>query len=150
MTAAAPAADDFDPQPTFAVDARALKVFRTLFFVPSATATPGEVAWTDFVHALASTGFGAEKLYGSVWHFTPTNLDVERSIQFHEPPPLGKIPFRMARRHGRRLYRAYGWHGGMFVMQEKKPKVPVEDGMAGLRVRDLVQRNTAPAIDDVD
>jgi hypothetical protein len=108
-----------DPQPTFAVDSRALKVFRTVFFMPSLTAVPGEVAWNDFVHAMISTGFGAEKLYGSVWHFTPSKLHVERSIQFHEPHPSGKIPFRIARRHGRRLHRAYGWHGGMFVLQEK-------------------------------
>ncbi|KAF7511415.1 hypothetical protein GJ744_004604 [Endocarpon pusillum] len=108
-----------DPQPTFAVDSRALKVFRTVFFMPLLTAVPGEVAWNDFVHAMISTWFGAEKLYGSVWHFTPSKLEVERSIQFHEPHPSGKIPFRIARRHGRRLYRAHGWHGGMFALQEK-------------------------------
>lgn len=112
-------ANPADPQPTFAVDSRALKVFRTVFFMPSLNAVPGEVAWNDFVHAMISTGFGAEKLYGSVWHFTPSKLDVERSIQFHEPHPSGKIPFRVARRHGRRLHRAYGWHGDMFVLQEK-------------------------------
>ena len=129
-----PEANGFDPQPTFAVDARALKVFRTLFFVPSMTATPGEIPWTDFVHAMKSTGFGAEKLYGSVWHFTPTKLDVERSIQFHEPHPSGKIPFRIARRHGRRLYRAYGWHGAMFVLQEKTSLAPREEKMGDLDV----------------
>lgn len=47
---------------------------------------------------MSSTGFAIEKLYGSVWQFTPSDLDVERSIQFHEPHPSGKIPFRMARR----------------------------------------------------
>ncbi len=149
-TAAAPEENDFDPQPIFMVDARALKVFRTLFFVPSATATPGEVAWTDFVHAMTAAGFGAEKLYGSVWHFTPTKLDVERSIQIHEPHPSGKIPFRIARRHGRRLYRAYGWHSVMFVLQDKKPIVPLEDEIGALRVQDLVEQNTAPVIADVD
>lgn len=106
-----------DLQPTLAVDARALKVFRTLFFDHSPTAMPGEVSWTDFLHALTSTGFAAEKLYGSVWQFRPTALDVERSIQFHQPHPRGKIPFRIARRHGRRLNRAYGWFGGMFVLK---------------------------------
>lgn len=106
-----------DPQPTFPVDARALKVFRAIFFNPVATSTPGEVPWNDFLHALFSTGFAAEKLYGSVWQFRPTALDVERSIQFHEPHPRGKIPFRVARRHGRRLHRAYGWHGDMFVLK---------------------------------
>lgn len=108
-----------DQQPTFRVDSRALKVFRNLFYQPAVTSTPGEVSWNDFLHAMTSAGFGAEKLYGSVWHFQPTQLDVERSIQFHEPHPVGKIPFRMARRIGRRLARAYGWVGGMFVLREK-------------------------------
>jgi hypothetical protein len=107
-----------DEQPTFPVDARALKVFRTLFFHPSVTSTPGEVSWNDFLHAMTSTGFRAEKLYGSVWHFQPSGLDVERSIQFHEPHPVGKIPFRVARGMGRRLARAYGWGGGMFVLRK--------------------------------
>ena len=102
-------------QPIFRLDKRALKAFKTLFFVPSVSAQPGEVAWNDFLHALISVGFSAEKLYGSVWQFTPTNLDAERSIQFHEPHPSGKLSFTEARRFGRRLNRAYGWHGGMFV-----------------------------------
>ncbi|KAE8389414.1 hypothetical protein BDV23DRAFT_157235 [Aspergillus alliaceus] len=107
-----------DRQPTFSVDQRTLKVFSTLFFTSSRTSQPGEVAWTDFLHAMRSTGFALEKLYGSVWQFTPQNLDVERSIQFHEPHPSGKIPFLVARRHGRRLSRAYGWHAGMFQLLE--------------------------------
>ncbi|KAH8775311.1 hypothetical protein F5883DRAFT_627450 [Diaporthe sp. PMI_573] len=109
----------YGPQPTIPVNARALKVFRTLFFNPSPTATPGEVPWSDFLYALTSTGFEAEKLYGSVWQFRPTLLDVDRSTQFHEPHPHGKIPFHVARRHGRRLNRAYGWFGGMFTLKEK-------------------------------
>ncbi|KAJ4390060.1 hypothetical protein N0V93_007533 [Gnomoniopsis smithogilvyi] len=108
-----------DTQPTFPVDARALKVFRTVFFSASSTSTPGEVPWNDFLHALTSMGFAAEKLYGSVWQFRPTTLDVERSIQFHEPHPRGKIPFCIARRCGRRLNRAYGWNGGMFILKER-------------------------------
>ncbi|KAI2635615.1 hypothetical protein GGS26DRAFT_506091 [Hypomontagnella submonticulosa] len=107
-----------DVQPTFKVDARALKVFRTVFFDPAANTCAGEVAWRDFLHAMDSTGFTAQKLYGSVWHFQPTRLDVERSIQFHEPHPRGKIPFLVARRHGRRLNRAYGWRGAMFVLND--------------------------------
>lgn len=90
----APTAED--TQPTFVVDARALRVFRTLFHDPSVTSTPGEIPWNDFLHALTSTGFAAEKLYGSVWQLSPTMLDVERSIQFHEPHPRGKIPFHVA------------------------------------------------------
>lgn len=103
--------------PIYAVDARALKVFRTLLFTPSPTATPGEIPWTDFVHALVSLNFTAEKLYGSVWQFTPpAAVQQQRSIHIHEPHP-GKIPFHVARRHGRRLERAYGWHGGMFTLR---------------------------------
>lgn len=108
-----------DRQPTFSVDARALKVFRTVFFNPAATSTPGELPWTDFLHAMSSVGFTIMKLYGSVWQFQPTSLDVERNIQFHEPHPRGKLPFTVARRYGRRLNRAYGWFGGMFVLNEK-------------------------------
>ncbi len=107
-----------DKQPTFTVSKRALKVFSTLFHRPSQTDQPGEIPWPDFLHAMVSTGFAPEKLYGSVWQFTPRKLDVERSIHFHEPHPSGKIPFNIARRHGRRLNRAYGWHGGMFVLAQ--------------------------------
>lgn len=99
-------------QPQFVVDKRAPRVFNTLFFNPSVKAAPGEVAWPEFLHAMSSAGFAPEKLYGSVWQFSPTEkLDLERSIQFHEPHPDGKIPYRTARRHGRRLERAYGWQG---------------------------------------
>ena len=73
--------------------------------------------WQDFLHAMAATGFVPSKLYGSVWQFTLTKLDVERSIQFHEPHPQGKIPFRTARCIARRLNRAHGWHGRMFVTE---------------------------------
>jgi hypothetical protein len=64
-TDAAPSALS-DTQPAFTIDASALKVFRTLFYTASVSATPGEVAWTDFLHAMHSTGFLPEKLYGSV------------------------------------------------------------------------------------
>lgn len=73
-----------DPQPTFTVDPRAFKVFRTIFFNPRVTSTPGEVSWADFLHAMSSTGFVAQKIYGSVWQFKPTKLDVEKSIQYVE------------------------------------------------------------------
>ena len=95
---------------TIQVSRRAFKVFSVLFYTPSSQSeTPGEVPWSDFLHAMASAGFTIEKLYGSVWQLTPTKLDVEASIQFHEPHPQGKIPFLVARRHGRRLHRSYGW-----------------------------------------
>lgn len=106
-------------QSIFHLDARALKVFRTLFYTPSINATPGEVAWKDFLHAMSATGFVPVKLYGSIWQFVPRELDVERSIQFHEPHPVAKLPYKTARRFGRRLERAYGWVGSMFVLREK-------------------------------
>ncbi|KAF7508121.1 hypothetical protein GJ744_009562 [Endocarpon pusillum] len=105
-----------DQQQQVIVGRRAFKVFSTLFHVPNQTDTPGDVAWPDFLHAMASTGFQIVKLYGSVWQFTPTKLNVENSIHFHEPHPIGKIPFRMARRHGRRLHRTYGWTGNTFSL----------------------------------
>ncbi|KAG0348767.1 hypothetical protein BG004_004234 [Podila humilis] len=92
-------------------------VFSTLFYQPSPSAQPGEIPWNDFLHAMTSTGFGAEKLYGSVWHFTPSeSLGVDRSIQFHEPHPSNKIPFNIARYIGRRLLRANG-KGEMFKLE---------------------------------
>jgi hypothetical protein len=61
------------PAPSsISVDARALKVFRVLFHNLDVTSTPGEVSWTDFLHAMASTGFEAQKLCGSGWQFRPT------------------------------------------------------------------------------
>lgn len=107
---------------TIQVDRRAFKVFSTLFHKASTTSKPGEVPWTEFLHAMRSAGFGMEKLYGSVWQFTPrddNNGHVGagmRSILFHEPHPHSKIPFWDARRHGRRLTRAYGWSGETFVV----------------------------------
>ena len=102
----------------FYLEARALKVFRTLFYAPSISATPGEIAWADFPYAMTSVGFEIEKLYGSIWQFTPTKLDVERSIHFHEPHPSGKLRYVVARRFGRRLHRAYGLDGSCFVKKE--------------------------------
>ncbi|KAI1139329.1 hypothetical protein F5Y05DRAFT_424959 [Hypoxylon sp. FL0543] len=106
-------------QPTsIPVDAKSLKVFRTVFFNPDATSTPGEIAWSDFLHAMTSTGlFSAQKLYGSVWQFE--RLDGQGRIQFHEPHPQRKIPFTIARRHSRRLNRAFGWVGETFRLKER-------------------------------
>jgi hypothetical protein len=67
---------------------------------------------------MASTGFAPQKPYGSIWQFTPTKLDVERSIQFDEQQPKVKIRFTVSRRIGGRLRRAYGWHGGMFGLHK--------------------------------
>jgi hypothetical protein len=105
-----------DQQPTFILKKRDFKVFSSLFYKPESQEQPSEIPWSDFLHAMASIGFVIEKLYGSVWQFTPTNLDVERSIHFHEPHPHDRISFHVARRYGRRLNRAYGWIESMFVL----------------------------------
>ncbi|PVH81923.1 hypothetical protein DL98DRAFT_621426 [Cadophora sp. DSE1049] len=111
-----------DMQPTLNVDKRALKVFNTLFYTPNQTSRPGEIPWIDFLRAMTSTGFAVQKLYGSILQFTPTKLDVERSIQFHELNPSVKLPYTFCRRIGRRLALAYGWHGGMFELDERESK----------------------------
>jgi hypothetical protein len=122
-----PAATEYDlpdNRPALAVDARSLKVLKTIFFTPSISATPGEIKWIDFLHAMVSVGFAPEQLYGSVWHFTPTGLEMEQSISFHEPhkegKATGKIAYCVARRMGRRLTRKYGWDGSSFTLAEKK------------------------------
>jgi hypothetical protein len=100
----------------FTVNKRVYKVFTTLFHSPNSPDRPGEIVWQDFLHAMAATGFMFEKLYGSVWQFTPTQLDVTRAINFHEPHPEKKIPHGMARRYGGRLSRAYGWSAQTFKL----------------------------------
>jgi hypothetical protein len=102
----------------FKVDKRTHKVFKALFHSPHSPDLPGEVPWLDFLHAMVALGFSAEKAHGSAWNFFPkaTEVDAERSIQFHEPHPSNKIPFHWARRYGRRLARAYGWTGDLFIL----------------------------------
>jgi hypothetical protein len=75
-------------------------------------------------------GFSAEKLYGSVWQFIPKLNDDDhpskwgesrgRPIHFHEPHPVKKIPFGVAKCIGRRLRRTYGWEGSMFIVKDEK------------------------------
>jgi hypothetical protein len=108
--------EDAVPAATLAVDKRAFKVYSTLFHSPDSPNQPGEIAWPDFLHAMVKAGFGAMKLQGSAWHFTPERSDVDRSIQFHEPHPGNKLPFTWARRYGRRLTRAYGWTRESFTL----------------------------------
>ena len=114
--APATATQDIQPQPIFTVDKRAHKVFKSLFHSPYNTDLPGEVLWSDFLHAMVLIGFSAEKIHGSAWNFTPNTLGagVERSIQFHEPHPSNKLPMLLARRYGRRLARNFAWSGDMF------------------------------------
>ncbi|KAG9193300.1 hypothetical protein G6011_03335 [Alternaria panax] len=105
-----------DRQPCFRLDNRACRVFRNLFHSPESRDQVGEIPWTDFLHAMVSTGFAAQKLQGSAWQFTPKDLDVTCPIQLHEPHPTHKLPFTWARRFGRRLARTYGWRGDMFQL----------------------------------
>lgn len=102
---------------TLAVDKRAKKTFSILFYVPSLNDSPGDTTWTDFVHAMLSVGFVVEKLYASIWHFTPPKSVPGESIQFHAPHAGDKIRYYVARLFGRRLHRAYGWSENMFVLQ---------------------------------
>ena len=84
-----------------------------------------EIAWTELLQAMNTIGLQPEKLYGSVWMFRPKakgecKIDVNRSIQFHEPKEVrrgNKISANYVRTFGRRLKHAYGWEGGMFVCE---------------------------------
>ncbi|KAF7920988.1 hypothetical protein BELL_0534g00060 [Botrytis elliptica] len=122
-----PEAQSENPEPQFNVEQSKVKiprhlmrVFNTLFFQPGQNNTPGDVPWVEFLKAMVEMGFAAQKLYGSVWQFTPVSKEAaaktgaEKSIQFHEPHPGVKINFVVARRMGRRLMRRFGWWGGMF------------------------------------
>ena len=106
-----------------AVSKRAMKTFSILFFDDSHEAPPGELPWTEFLHAMASAGFTSQKLNGSAWIFEPTNDNLRRGIIFHEPHPVAKIRYHIARTIGRRLNRAYGWTLETF---ERAPKALVE------------------------
>ena len=100
--------------PTISVHKRAYKTFTTLFYTPDNDGQPGEISWLDFLQAMSSVGFAVQKLDGSAWMFKPQD-EVQRGIIFHEPHPHGKIPLHVARRHGRRLQKAYGWTGETFT-----------------------------------
>lgn len=97
------------------VSKRALKVFSVLFHNSEYETPPGEILWSEFLHALSSAGFAVEKQYGSAWMFTPPAESGQRSIIFHEPHPSNKIPLYVARRYGRRLERVYGWTCETFI-----------------------------------
>ena len=109
-----------DPSPiapsAIPVSKRAYKTFSALFYNPARDVLPGEIPWTEFLHALSSAGFSVEKQNGSAWLFVPPALMGRRPIIFHEPHPSSKILIHVARRHGRRLARAYGWTRETFVM----------------------------------
>jgi hypothetical protein len=107
------------PAPRFTLGKRAYHTFSTLFFKPSTDSQPGEVPWTDFVSAMSAINFMPEKLFGSVWRVTPKSGNVfgtEMPINFYEPHPVSKLPFRTARLYGRWLARRYGVDGNSFVL----------------------------------
>jgi hypothetical protein len=105
--------------PRFILTKKLYHTFSTLFHQPSTTSQPGEVPWTDFISAMSTIIFLPEKLYGSVWRFTPkdgSTFGTETPINFHEPHPSTKLPFRTAMMYGRRLTRHYGLDGDCFVL----------------------------------
>ena len=114
VTTAAPVLQ-IAPAPIIAVNKRAYKVFSALFYNPMKDPPPGEIPWSEFLHALSSTGFAVEKQYGSAWLFTPPEPH-QRTIIFHEPHPSRSIPIHVVRRHGRRLERAYNWTSETFAL----------------------------------
>ncbi|KAL8897363.1 MAG: hypothetical protein Q9207_007249 [Kuettlingeria erythrocarpa] len=107
-------AEGEDAAPIFDVSKRGFKVFRTLFYTPSEGDPPGELPWSEFLSAMASIGFSIKKLDGSAWIFAPADDEWKQSIIFHEPHPSSKVPFQVARRIGRRLWRTYGWSSDNF------------------------------------
>lgn len=102
----------------FSLKARDHKVFRTLFYQPSQDTTLGQIKWFDFLHAMISVGFKAQKLGGSAWQFTPTTAWSERGICFQEPHPDSKLSFWVGRHMGGRLTRVYGWDRENFRLAE--------------------------------
>ncbi|OQO03799.1 hypothetical protein B0A48_10439 [Cryoendolithus antarcticus] len=109
-----------------ALPRRVYKVISTLLpCAATALSNRSELSWDDFVYAFNALGLVPEKLYGSVWIFEPLPkgeglVDVDRSIQFHEPKEVrrgNKIGTFMVKRLGRRLKRAFGWEGEMFVQE---------------------------------
>ena len=104
------------PLPKIKVSRRAYKVLRALFYDPTRDPPPGEIPWSEFLYTLSSIGFNIQKQNGSAWLFTSSDT-TQRSIIFHEPHPSSKIPIYIARRHGRRLSRAYNWAAESFVVE---------------------------------
>jgi len=101
------------PSAVIKVSKRAFQMFSKIFHTENQE-LPGEIPWTDFLHGFWSAGFSIEKQYGSAWVFTPPDT-YQRSIIFHEPHPKTKIPMRVAKNHGSRLTKAYGWTAKTFA-----------------------------------
>ncbi|KAL8764002.1 MAG: hypothetical protein Q9184_000290 [Pyrenodesmia sp. 2 TL-2023] len=96
-------------RPLFRLDKRVYKVFSSIFRLFTKDGVPGEVPWSDFINAMVSIGFPVQSLDGSASVFSPADGSLSRSIIFHEPHPMSKIPYLVARWVGRRLNRTFGW-----------------------------------------
>ena len=117
VTTAIPADDHalFAPPVQYTIKKRSMKVFRTLFFDPESGGSPGEIAWIDFLAAMSALDFRIEKLDGSAWSFSHSNLG---SIQIHAPHPSPKMSYNETRYIGRRLTRNFGWTIADFLQEE--------------------------------
>lgn len=103
------------------------KIWLTLLpSVESAQHPRPELGWDELLSGMRAIGLEPEKLYGSVWQFSPVPdqmlFPINRSIQFHEPKEVrkgGKIPKPMVRTFGRRLRHAFGWESAeaMFELE---------------------------------
>ncbi|KAI1208699.1 uncharacterized protein F4807DRAFT_468363 [Annulohypoxylon truncatum] len=113
------------PPVTIEVNKRALKVFKALLFegLGSYEVTKG-IQWNDFVYALMSVGFKAEKLFGSGWVFTPDmdTMGFGHPTYFEEPYMGGEINYLIVKQYGRRLRRTYGYRREMFKLAASQPK----------------------------
>ncbi|KAI5923659.1 hypothetical protein F4810DRAFT_720234 [Camillea tinctor] len=133
QAALAPEPEEAEPEPLppIKVSSRTLDVLDLLFYNPDlGGGRPGEVAWTEFVHALVDIGFAMTTGPGSAFTFTPPEEREQdddgqynakwslskRGISFHGPHPETRIPFRRARKWGRRLGNKYGWTRDMFIL----------------------------------
>ncbi|KAI0889849.1 uncharacterized protein GGS22DRAFT_194190 [Annulohypoxylon maeteangense] len=110
---------------TIEVSKRALKVFRAILFdgLGSYELTKG-IQWNDFVYALMSIGFRAEKLFGSGWIFSPDmgTMGFAHPIYFEEPQNGGEINYLVMKHYGRRMRRTYGYKREMFKLAAPQPK----------------------------
>lgn len=108
--------------PCFVVDHKAMKALTILFsgyrfnrtlYAPSVH--KGALGWADFVYAMRTLGFAAEKLYGSAWVFVFNGDLWAPELIFHEPAPGLKVSNAEARQWGDKLWRAYGWGRASFL-----------------------------------
>ncbi|CAH0027946.1 unnamed protein product [Clonostachys rhizophaga] len=96
------------------VNARALRVFRTLFFDPDAHSEARELSWKDFAYAMTYKGlYSIEPVGGSIWRFT--NQTTGNAMLFHKPHDPTYAPHEVRRIAGR-LQRRLGWHAKAFVI----------------------------------